>query len=99
MFNKNEAKYELQKNKMNVHFTTNYGKKSDFVVALKFPFERSSIFLNIFGFVKNFTFSYYKYFSKGLKDDWSLLKFFFKKLNINFKFFVSDLKNYVISYK
>ena len=87
MFNFYESKHELQKNRVSVHFTNNLVKNSDFTIAIKFPFERSSIFLNIFGTVKNFTFSLYKYFSKSLKDDWFLLKSMFKKFKVNFKFY------------
>jgi len=71
----------------------------DFIIPLKQVFERSCVFLNIFGIFNDFTFSSYRYFFKELKNDWFLFKTFFKKCGIKFKFKLSNFKSYIFSRK
>ena len=71
----------------------------DFVIPLKQVFERSCMFLNIFGIINDFTFSSYRYFFKELKNDWFLFKAFFRKCGVKFKFKLSNFKNYIFSRK
>lgn len=89
----------LSKNKVLLSFNIIKKPKFDFIVPLKQVFERSSIFLNIFGVINDFTFSSYRYFFKELKSDWFLFKSFFKKCGVKFKFKLSNFKNYIISRK
>ena len=69
----------------------------DFLFPLKQVFERSSMFLNIFGTISDFTFSSYRYFFKEFKNDWTIFKAFFAKCGLNFKFKLSKLKAYIFN--
>lgn len=89
----------LNKNKIFFSSSNIKSYDYDFLIALKQVFERSCMFLNIFGVINDFTFSSYRYFFKELKNDWFIFKAFFKKCGVYFKFKLSNFKNYIFNHK
>lgn len=54
--------------------------------------EKPALFLNIFGKISDFTYSFYKYFSSNFKNDWSIISLFTEILSLKYSLKVSFLQ-------
>ncbi len=74
-------------------------KNYNLLVPKKLNFEQNSMFINIFGYFSDFTFVLYKTEHRTLKNEWNIFKFFFRKLKIKNRFFLSKIKSRFIPKK
>lgn len=55
--------------------------------------EKPVLFINIFGKVSDFTYSFYKYFTSNFKNDWSIIKIFSEIFFLKYFLKISFLQN------
>lgn len=67
-------------------------KFSNVKLPLVNGFEKPSLFLNIFGNINDFTYSFYKFFSSNFKNDFSIINIFSEIFFFKLNFKISDLK-------
>jgi len=102
-FNNSSMFYNKNSFKKSIYFYLNQNflniKYQKFFIPKKFNFEQSSMFINIFGVFNDFTFLSYKSDHKSLKNDWSFLNLFFKKLSFFKNLSLSKVKLNFVSKK